>query len=213
MAAPTGAAAKAIQDLWALTVAGVKQEATQPALFRALEQSIPVTQEDGQFVIGFGGTDAQIGSVLRTGQYQLQIERVLRRVAGDATLKLRVIEGTTYGDWEHTKLRDAASQNRIQQTAQKQVAEAASFGTWDDLYDQVSRLWATAENRTLVIGRGRYLDNALTLVLTAMEKLYPKEGKADELAERGLSRVLDRVASMTNSDPAVVAYLLLQRRK
>ncbi|MDX1934870.1 MAG: hypothetical protein SFU56_19910 [Capsulimonadales bacterium] len=213
MAAPTGAAVKAMQELWTRTVAEVKREATQPALFRALEQTIVITHEDGQFVVGFGGTDAQIGSVLKTSQYQLQIERSLRRVSGDDELRLRVIDGNTYDDWEHTRRRDAAAVNRIQQTIQRQVIDAAAFGTWDELYEQVSRLWAQQENRSLMTARGRYLDSALELVLKAMEKLYPQEGRPEETAERGLSRVIERVATLASADPAIVAYLLFQRRK
>jgi hypothetical protein len=46
-----------------------------------------------------------------------------------------------------------------------------------------------------------------------METMYPTEGKAEEPVERGLSRIVERIASMTGADAALIAYLLFERRK
>jgi len=205
--------AQAMQDIWARTVDRAKQISISTRLYRALEKAVPVAWEDGVFVVGFHGVDGQMTGVLNTGEHQMTVERALREVSQDTSLRLRVIEGHTPADWEYAKKRDAAAQASQQQAVQKLAAESGAFNSWDDIYDRVSRLWATAEYRSLPTGRGRYIDNALDIVSDAMDKLFPSDGKADEPNERGLSRVVERVASMSNSDPALVAYLLFQRRK
>jgi hypothetical protein len=206
------------QALWAQTVDRVKQAVIAPALWRALEKTVAVVWEGESFVVGFGAMDGGMASQLNTRDYRLAIERALRELSGQA-LTLRIIEGTELSDWEYTKTRDAAAEAQRTQTVVRRQKEASAFGTWDEVYDQVSRLWATFELRALPTGRARYIDAALALVLKAMEGgLYnaPADGSgapADELTERGLSRVMERIAGMTNSDPAVIAYLLFQRRK
>jgi hypothetical protein len=213
MTAPTGAAAEKIRQVWAATVDRVKQQVTATPLYRALEKAVPVAWEDGSFAVGLGPTDGQHLRVLNTSDYQAAIERALQQMSGEADIRFRVIEGTHYSDWEYAKKRDAAARANQTATFQKQTAVDTAFSTWDDVYDRVSRLWANYEHRNIATGRGRYLDEALGMVLEAMEALYPAEGKGDDLTERGLSRVIERVAGMTNSDPAVVGYLLFLRRK
>jgi hypothetical protein len=209
----TAANAEAMRDIWARTVDRAKQVSISTRLYRALEKATPVAWEDGVFVVGFQAIDGQMAGVLNTGEHLKTAERALREVAQDTNLRLRVIEGNTSIDWEHAKQRDAAAQASRQQAAQKRAVESGAFSSWDDIYDRVSRLWATAEYRNLSTGRGRYLDSALEIVSGAMDTLYPAGSKADEPNERGLSRVIERVASMSSSDPALVAYLLFQRRK
>src|SRR5689334_18109762 len=102
--------AQAMQDVWARTVDRAKQISISTRLYRALEKAVPVAWEDGVFVVGFHGVDGQMTGVLNTGEHQMTVERALREVSRDASLRLRVIEGHTPADWEHAKLRDAAAQ-------------------------------------------------------------------------------------------------------
>ena len=215
MAAPTGADAEKMRGLWATTSDQVKKVAFSPTLYRALDITVAVAWEDNFFIIGYpAGSEGQLASILNTGENSAVIERTLQNASGDRGLRLRIIEGTAYTDWEHTKSRDAAALASRQQSIQKRTVESSTAGSWDEVYDQVSRLWANAEYRALPTGRGRYFDNAMTIVLDAMANgLYPAEGKADEVVERSLSRVIERIASMTSSDAAFIAYLLFERRK
>lgn len=213
MTGPTGAAGEKMHKVWAATVDRVKQALVSTTLYRALERTVPIAWEDSAFVVGLASTDGQHSAVLNTSDYQSAIERSLQQVSGEAGLRFRVIEGTHYSDWEYAKKRDAAARANQAASFQKQAAVESAFSTWDEVYDRVSRLWASYEHRNIATGRGRYMAEAIGMVLEAMETLYPAEGKSDDLTERGLSRVIERVASMTQSDPAVVAYLIFQRHK
>ncbi len=203
------------QAVWAQAVDRVKQTVIAPSLWRALEKTVAVVWEGNNFVIGFGGTDGQLAGQLNTRDYRLAIERAIRDLTGGAADTVRVIEGTEISDWEFVKTRDAAAAVARTQTAERQQRQTTSFGNWDEVYDQVSRLWASSEFRALPTGRARYIDAALTLVQKAMDAgLYPADGTpSNELLERGLSRVIERIANQSNSDPVVVAYFLFQRRR
>ena len=77
----------------------------------------------------------------------------------------------------------------------------------------MSRLWAGSEFRSLSSGKGRFVDQALAIVVKAADTLYPAGASPDEQSERGLNRVVERIASMSGSDPTLVAYLFFQRRQ
>ena len=214
MAARTGAAAEEMKAMWAQAVDAGKRNVSSPSLYRALEKTFPIAWENDFFVIGLGGVDGLVGGQLNTGEYQQMLERVLQGLTQNPRLKFRVIEGNEYSDWEYTQARDAAALASRQQSMQKQVVVSASFGSWDEIYEQISRLWAGSENRSLPTGRARFLEAAFDLTLKAMDALYPAPGQpVPEATERGLSRIVERIASMSNSDAAVIAFLLFQYRK
>jgi hypothetical protein len=203
-----------IAEIWAQAVDRVKHTVISPALWRAVEKTVAVTWEDNTFVIGLATVDGQLSGTLNTRDHLLAIERALREITKDNELRVRLVDGTHIEDWEAAKLRDAATIANRQQATQKRTTETASFASWEAVYDQVSRLWANSEYRSLASGRGRYIDAALALVINAMDSgLYPAEGKAEEPTERGLNRLIDRIGSISNSDPALIAYLLFQRRQ
>lgn len=202
----------ATNDVWAKVVDSIKQSIIAPSLWRALEKTIAVVYEENNFVIGFATVDGTAANQLNSTEYRYTIERTLRQMTGNADLRLRVIEGNEYGDWEQEKRREAVGVQQQAAQMQKQVSETKSFGTWDELYEQVSRLWANSESRSLPTGRARYLIAATDLVLDAMVAIYPATGVGNEQTERGLSRVVERIASMTNSDAVMVAHLLFERR-
>lgn len=211
-----GPSAAALQQIWTQTVDRVKRDIIAPSLWRALEKTLPVTLDNGTFAVGLAPGEAQYAGTMNTGEYRAAIERILRTVSGDNSLTFRLIEGTTLSDWEYTKARDAAAVAQRQQSAQRRTVESAAFNSWDDINDQVSRLWASSEFRSLASGKGRYLDQALALVQKAVESLAPDAAaagnKPNEQTERGLSRVLERIAGNAGTDATLVAYLLHQRR-
>jgi hypothetical protein len=212
MPAPSGAIAEQMRTVWGQAADLTKQRVVNPTLYRALEKTVAIAWEDETFVVGVNGADGLMTGALNTSEYRVVIEKALQDVTRNPKLRYRFIEGSEYADWEHTKQRDAALQATQVAAAQKQAATATAVNSWDDLHDNVARLWSQSDSRSTATGRGRFLVSALNLVSEAMDKLYPVEGKPGDAVERGLSRVVERVASTTQSDPAVIAYLLFEKR-
>lgn len=205
--------AATVQETWKAAAQRAKRDVNSPTFYRAVDAAVPIAWEDSDFAVGMSPVEGQISATINSRENQLVIERALRDVTGDPALRFRLIEGTTLADWKSAQQRDAAAIVNVQQSVQRQANTTAAFASWEEVYERVSRLWAATENRSIAIGRGRYMTAAFEIVDEAMTRLYPTDdAKPDDLTERGLSRVLERVGSYTNTDPAVLAYLLLQRR-
>jgi hypothetical protein len=202
-----------IETIWAATVEESKQTITAVNLWRALEKTVAITLENGVLVVGIEGVDGMYMPAIQSKEHQMNIENVLRRITGDPTMKLRLIEGKSMEDWAYAKALDAATVQQTQKTFLRQSAESTSFGSWEDIYEQVGRLWANAPSRSLSTGKGRFMDAALTLVSEAIDKIYPTfDTKQEDLSERGLSRVVERLGNYTGTDPVVIMVLLLAKR-
>jgi hypothetical protein len=203
-----------IENIWAATVEESKQTITAVNLWRALEKTVVITLENGVLVVGVEGLDGMYMSAIQSREHQMNIENILRKITNDSTMKLRVIEGASLSDWAYAKALDAETVQQQQKTFQKQTSESSSFGSWEDIYEQVGRLWANAPSRSLSTGKGRFLDASLTLISEAIDKIYPTfDTKQEDLSERGLSRVIERLGNYTSTDPVVVMFLLLAKRK
>ena len=199
--------------IWTKVVEMAKQAAVAPALYRALDATVPVAWEENNFAIGLDSSDGLLSSTIKTGEHQLKIEQALRQVSGNREMKLRVLDSPTLQAWESVKASEAAK-GRMQQQQQERLAAnptaASDTATWDDVYDRLNRLWSSFEYRTMASGKGRYLQEALQIVDEAMDKLGATTG---EQSERAFARTLERLGAMTGSDPALLGYLLYERRR
>ena len=202
-----------LHELWNRVVERVKLDLIAPTVWRALERTIPIVWEGDTFVVGFQAGDAVSGQ-LAGYETRIAIEKAVRDVTGSQNVSYRLIEGDALTDWEYAKARDAAASAGAQNAMVRTQKETAAHGTWDEVYERIARLWTAAEYRGQAGGRARFLHTALDVLEEATRKLYPDViTKANEQQERGLSRLLERIASYTSSDAAIVGTMLLDRLK
>jgi hypothetical protein len=204
---------QALRDLWNRVVDRVKMSVIAPSMWRALERTIPVVWEGDTFVVGFRPGEAVSGQL---GAYEtrIAIEKAVRDVTGNPNVTYRLIEGDTLADWEYTKARDNAQAVGHQQAVVRAQKETASAGTWDEVYERVARLWSATENRGQATGRARFIVGSLALIEEAACNFYPEVlTKPEDAQERGLSRVLERVASYSNTEAATLCTMLFERLK
>lgn len=197
---------------WAQVVEMAKAAAVSPALYRALDLTIPIAWEGNYFAIGLNSTDGLYASSLKSSDHQLKIEQALRKLTNNRDLKLRVLDSPTLEAWNAFKATEVVAARLAEQQAARQTAsptQATDLATWDAVYDQLNRQWSTFEFRTLASGKGRFLQSAIGTIDEAMDTL----GATDEQNERAFSRTLERIGSMTSTDPALVGYLLFERRR
>lgn len=199
--------------VWTKVVEMAKKAAVAPALYRALDATVPVAWEDNNFAIGLNSPDGLLSSTIKTGEHKLKIEQALRQVSGNREMKLRILDSPTLQAWESVKAGEVALVRMQQQQQDRLTANptaAADTATWDDVYDQLNRLWSSYEYRTMASGKGRYMVEALSIVDAAMNTLGATTG---DQSERAFSRTLERLGAMTGSDPALIGYLLYERRR
>jgi len=199
-------------ELWNRVVDRVKLAVISPTTWRALEKTVPVVWEGDTFVVGFNVNSGSVSGQLSAYETRLAIERAVREVTGSPNVTYRLIEGDSLADWEYTKARDAAVTAGQQQAVVRVQKDNAAAGSWDEVYERIARLWSTSEFRGQASGRARFLDASLTILLEAVVALYPDVlTKPVDAHERGLSRVVERIASYTSSDAAAVGAILFHR--
>ena len=202
-----------LTELWNRVIDKVKNTLIAPNVWRAIEKTVPVVWEGDVFVVGFRAGEGVSGQ-LAGYETRIAIEKAVRDATGSQNVSYRLIEGDTLADWEYTKARDAAASSGQQQALVRSQKETAAHGTWDEVYERVARLWTAAEFRGQAGGRARFLHSALDALAEATSRLYPDVAtKPDDAQERGLSRVIERVASYTNSDAAIIGVMLFDRLK
>ncbi len=198
-------------QIWGQVAEMAKKAALTPSWFRAIEAAHPIAWEENVLVVGLRAEDGQYAGVLNTNDFRLKIEAAIRQVTGADRAAFRVIEGTSVEDWNSAKQRDAIAARRASAEIQKTraAANSESAQSWEGLYEVIQKLWAQAEYRNFASGRGRFLAKAFDIIEEATEKFG---APTDEAGEREFSRTIERVAGMVGCEPAVVAFLLLERQ-
>lgn len=198
-----------LPSLWNKCVDLLKDRVNNRSFWEAIENTVPVTVEQNTLIIGLDPYKFNMATHIQQTYVLHTVETTIAQVFGQP-LKVRVIEGTTVADWEMVKQRDerAAIMKQSMPVVSQRPVEAADTASWDALIDFVARLYSQFPVRTLPQGRARYANEALYTVAEAMDNLYTEP--ATEGMERGLARILDRIA--VNSDiPAPVLAFELER--
>lgn len=199
----------ALTTLWANCVERLKDRINNRSYWEALENARPITIENGTLVLGMEETKYNLANhIQQPGHLQPTLEVV--RALFNQPLNIRIIEGTTLADWEATKERDARIAAMQHATTQRQITQAAVSEGWDGVYEYIARLYVQTPLRALPQGKARYLSDALYVLAEAMDKLYPEE--PDEVTERSLARIIDRIASAADVPAAMVAFELERLR-
>jgi hypothetical protein len=202
---------KNAQAIWAEVVEKVKDRTISPSLWRALEHAVGVTIEDNWFVLGFASADIPLRGHLASGEHRNTIDKVINEVAR-RPLNLRLIEGTTIADWENAKRREAAANATKEAIQRKRLEEVSAGKSWEEVLEQVSRRYARIPMRQLPQVRARYLQEAVVMMSEAIDRVSPEGEQMDDLAERSLARVIEKIATLVEIPPAEVAIHLLRHR-
>ncbi|HTE21019.1 MAG TPA: hypothetical protein VK689_21850, partial [Armatimonadota bacterium] len=195
--------------LWKYVTDRVKDEITLPSLWRAMEAARPLTIENDELVLGYSVTTADQRGLLLDNRHRNVIELAIEK-ATRKRLRLNIIIGETLEDWEAMKVQQAEAA-RMQTQAREQYRQQTESGqSWDAVGEQLVRKYGSLANRALPSVQGRFLDEALGVLVEAQARLEGKE--ASEQEERSYSRVLDRIAERVGVPSAMIAYLVHTRR-
>jgi hypothetical protein len=196
--------AASLPVLWANCVDRLKDRINNRSFWEALEATHAITIENDHLIIGIDSENFNRSSHIMQVSTLNTVHRIIAEVF-NRPLTLQLVEGTTLADWEAHKAREA----RI--TASRQTASAPAPGgpivpsdNWEGVYEQLSRLFAQTSHRSLPQGKARYANEALYLLVEAMDTIYPDP--PDEHSERNLARALDRIAASADIPASVIAF-------
>ncbi|MDI6827311.1 MAG: hypothetical protein QME62_02370 [Armatimonadota bacterium] len=205
-----------IRTAWNKVVDHVKLKVMHRTLWEALENAVPVTIDEGQFIVGFAPGSFHLSGNMTTSEHKMAIENAIRQFTGQP-LTLRIIEGTSLQDWAHAKAKDQRMAALRDAAYQKQQQEKATAKSWEGLLEYVSRRYANTPLRTLPQAKAKYIEEVVRTISETMDELMPDsddaDDDADELAERSLARVLEKVATLTEVPSAIIALELRRFRR
>ena len=196
--------AASLPVLWANCVDRLKDRINNRSFWEALEATHAITIENDNLIIGIDAENfnhsSHILQVSTLNTVHNTIEEVFNK-----PLKLKLVEGATLADWEAYKAREARLAASKQVATEKVVsAPSTASDSWEGVYEQLSRLFAQASHRSLPQGKARYANEALYLLVEAMDTIYPEP--PDESAERNLARAIDRIAASADIPASVIAF-------
>jgi len=197
-----------IVAVWGEVMPEIKNSVTGVGVWSALNHSRAVTFEEGQFVMGVPGEVSDLAGHLRMQQTRTLIERMMAQRLGEP-VTLRVIEGISINEWETVKRRDAEAKRLQEQALNRHRAESASRGSWDTIYDQISRKFAAIPNKSLPQNKALFFRESLDIIVDGLKTV----GANDDMGERNYARCIERVASYAELPSTIVALMILQRQE
>jgi hypothetical protein len=189
----------------------IKDRINNRTLWAALEQTTAIAAEEGILVLGYSPENSGVPGVVQHPATLHAVTNIVQEVFGHR-LQVKLIEGSTPEDWTMYKEKEAQAEI-IRKTVLAPKAPApisSGSGSWEAVYEQMSRMFAQTHYRALPQGKARYANEALYILLEAMDKLYPVT--PDDAAERSLARVLERIASSSEIPAPVLAFELERLR-
>lgn len=199
-----------LASYWATCVDTVKDRVNNRSLWAALEQTTAIAVEEGVLVLGYSPENSGVPGVIKHPSTLHAVTNIVQEVFGHR-LQVKIIEGSTPADWAaYKELEVQAESIRKTALAPKAAAPSGISGSWEAVYEQMARMFAQMPDRALPQGKARYANEALHVLLDAMEELYPST--PDDTSERSLARVLDRIANASEIPASVLAFELERLR-
>lgn len=196
--------------VWHQVTELIKVRVIQPTLWRAMEAALAITIDEGVLVIGFKPGGYHMSGHMSTAENKNAIERALREVS-NGTLSLHLIDGSNTDDWLSTKAREAEKRQINDVAYAKQRVVNKHEQGWEQLYDTVQRRFAALPNRQFPQTKARYIVEMLHVIATETPKLMG-EPDMEEVDQRHLGRVIDRVGMLAEVPPATIALELERMR-
>ena len=193
-----------IQAIWREVLPEVKKAVAGVGVWAALNTCKPIILEGDVLVVGLPHEDIELGGHLRLAHTKHLIETMVGEKLG-AKPTLRVIEGVAMSDWETVKRRDVESRRLQDQALEKSRSEMAARSSWEGVYEQLGRAYASIPNKSLPQNRARFFELGVALVVEARKANMAK----DELGERNFARCIERLAQYSDVPSTLAAMRIL----
>ncbi len=194
-----------VYDAWNGAVEEIKNKVTGVGVWTALNCAVPITYEDGRFVLGFGAKDLDLMGHLKPPGVRRTIEVELESRL-KSPVELILLSGITINDWMSHKrqLQEAEKLKRAAEERERVVSTAGK--EWDEIYEFAGREYGRLNAKSHPGLRARLLEMCVAKIA---EKLPESELEEDE--ERAFSRAVERIGFLCEASSTLVAYLAFQR--
>ncbi len=198
-----------LKEFWGQVIEKVKEGDINLSLWEALEAGIPLIIEDDKLVIGFTPANMKHSGYLSNPGNAATIRRAVEAVAGKR-LQIELIEGDTIASWEGVKERAAAAATHTERTAQVSIQHKGAAARWQELAQQIRELYYDIGGREQPLSHARFLIKAIPLIAETEDEMRAEDPQGEELHERELDRIFDRIASLCGMPGGLVALEYLR---
>ncbi|MBR4748062.1 MAG: hypothetical protein IK083_00620 [Abditibacteriota bacterium] len=199
------------KTIWADVIETVKDNVMSPSVFVALEAAVPIDEEPGLFIIGFASQDLPKAGYLRAASVLPLIERCLTDHIGQETV-LEIVEGSSLEEYQRIKeIAEIAKKAVSRSTAARQAIRKVD-AYWEEIGEKCTRGFARCENRGFNTTKADFMSTAWGFINEGLEH-FDYDNNKDQLHERCLSRVFDKLGNSMELPPAILAYLFFEWRK
>ena len=199
------------KTIWADVIETVKDNVMSPSVFVALEAAVPIDEEPGLFIIGFASQDLPKAGYLRAASVLPLIERCLTDHIGQETM-LEIVEGSSLEEYQRIKeIAEIAKKAVSRSTAARQAIRKVD-AYWEEIGEKCTRGFARCENRGFNTTKADFMSTAWGFINEGLEH-FDYDNNKDQLHERCLSRVFDKLGNSMELPPAILAYLFFEWRK
>jgi hypothetical protein len=198
-----------VDEVWQQVCSLLTRENVVPAVWQAARLAKPILVDEGVLILGFGPTDQRHGSYLETNVTASVVRKLLNQVTGQ-DITIRCIEGQDPAAWTRVKEREAASVTRLTGVARERADQRPAQRVWEDVIDRVNQLFRDARVRSTPLPAARALQAALPLIVEAESTARAAAPAAEDVHEREINRVFDRVGTLCGIPPAQIALEYLR---
>lgn len=202
---------KQAHQIWLQAAEKVKDRVIAPTLYRALELPTGIAVEGDEFILGFANQDIPMAGHLRSAQHRAIVDQCVSEVL-KRKVRVRIIEGTTPEDYQRYKDQQLARDSvQVTISAQKE-AERRVIQAWDEVGEQITRLYARLNLRQLAQQRAEFVWTAFKIINDAIEKMNYTED-SDDIQKRALARVFEKFATVVEIPSTMLAFEFFKLRK
>jgi hypothetical protein len=195
-----------LADVWKAALPEIRDAVTGVGVWTALNAARAIALEDGVLVLGVPHSENELAGHLRLPAARKAIEDVMAREL-HAPVAVRVIQGTDVEDWDVAKESDAVKRRLAEQANERARAELHARGSWEALYEKLSRKFAETPNRSLPQNRAKFFLEAVDIVSDALIETPI----TDDMAERNFARCIERISQYCEIPSALVATKVLEK--
>jgi hypothetical protein len=194
-----------LHGAWRNALDGIKREVTGRTVWVALDSVVPIAVEGEVAVLGVPPEQSTMLGHLRATPTKRAIQRHLSEQLG-RSVAVQIISGDTLDAWEKVKEREAHVTRLQEKEYEKARTTRQKDMLWEGAYEELSRIFARVSNKGLPQRRARFLVEGVNAIVEATKE----QGKLDEIGERNLARLIDRLATYAEVGSTQVGLMVLR---
>lgn len=198
-----------LQQLWQEVNQLLREGEVNRPLWDAAATAQPLVLDGDTLVLGLTPQNMRHASYLETDINRAQVREILQARTG-RNLDITVIAGSEAADWERTKERRRAEEDRAAGAVRRRADYRGAEAAWEKANEQLSEIFSGTRARAYPTVKARLLSKAFPAILQAEQTASQEEPEAQEAHQRYLNRLLERVATYTDIPVTVVALEYLR---